>query len=102
MTIPRDPNQIDPRPVDPLIQDPPIIQDPIVDETTHSTAERNEMRRAESSWGMLPGLVGIVILVALGFMIFGGGNETSTPTQTRSTDVQTPATTPKTTPTQPQ
>jgi hypothetical protein len=96
MTIPRDPNQIDPRPADPL------IQDPIVDETTHSTAERNEMRRAEGGWGIVPGLVGIAIVIALGLMLFTGGNDTSTPTQTKSTDVQTPATTPKTTPTQPQ
>ena len=94
--LPRDPNDIDPRPADPL------AQEPLSGGETRSTAERNEMRRAESSWGMLPGLVGIVIVIALGWMIFSGGNDTSTPGRTTSTDVQTPATTPKTTPAQPQ
>ena len=95
MNLPRDPNEIDPRRTDPLIQEP-------IPPETHSTAERNEMRRAEGSWGLLPGVIGLVIVIALGLMIFSGGNETSTPDRTRSTDVQTPTTTPKTTPTQPQ
>jgi hypothetical protein len=94
--LPRDPNDIDPRPVDPL------AQEPLSGGETRSTAERNEMRRAESGWGMLPGLFGIVILIALGLMIFSGRDSATTPDRTRSTDVQTPATTPKTTPTQPQ
>jgi hypothetical protein len=94
--MPRDPNDIDPPRPDPL------AQEPLTGGETRSTAERNEMRRAESSWGLLPGIIGLVIVVALGLLIFSGGrNETTTPA-TRSTDVQTPATTPKTTPSQPQ
>ena len=95
MNLPRDPNEMDPRRADPLIQDP-LLAD------TSSTAERNEIRRAESTWGMLPGLLGLVIIIALGFMFFAGSDRTATPNRTTSTDVQTPATTPKTTPAQPQ
>jgi hypothetical protein len=50
----------------------------------------------------MPGLLGLVIIIALGFMFFAGGDRTATPNRTTSTDVQTPATTPKTTPAQPQ
>jgi hypothetical protein len=92
MNIPRDPNEID----------DPLAQEPLTGGETRSTAERNEMRRAESSWGLLPGLIGIAIVVALGLMIFSGGDDPVTPDRTTSTDVQTPATTPKTTPAQPQ
>jgi hypothetical protein len=95
MNLPRDPNEMDPRRADPLMQDPLAGE-------TNSTAERNEIRRAESTWGMVPGLLGLVIIIALGFMLFAGGNRSVTPNRTTSTDVQTPATTPKTTPTQPQ
>ena len=95
MNIPRDPNEMDPRRADPLMQDP-------LPGETNSTAERNAMRRAESTWGILPGIVGIVILLALGFMLFAGGDRTPAPSRTTATDTQTPATTPKTTPTQPQ
>jgi len=95
MNLPRDPNEMDPRRADPLMQDP-LLSD------TSSTGERNEIRRAESTWGMLPGLLGLVIIIALGFMFFAGGDRTATPNRTTSTDVQTPATTPKTTPAQPQ
>jgi hypothetical protein len=96
MNTPRDPNDIDPPRADPL------AQEPLTGGETRSTEERNEMRRAESSWGMVPGLIGIAIVIALGLMIFSGGDGTSTPDRTKSTDVQTPATTPKTTLTQPQ
>jgi len=95
MNLPRDPNEMDPRRADPLMQDP-LLAD------TNSTAERNEIRRAESTWGLMPGLFGLVIIIALGFMFFAGGDRTGTPARTTSTDVQTPATTPKTNPTQPQ
>jgi len=94
MNIPRDPNDMDPRPVDPR-------HDPLVGET-NSTAERNEMRRAESTWGLIPGIVGIAIVLAIGFMLFASGDRAPAPNRTTSTDTQTPATTPKTTPTQPQ
>jgi hypothetical protein len=51
---------------------------------------------------MIPGIVGIIIILALGFMFFARGDRTPTPSRTTATDTQTPATTPKTTPTQPQ
>ena len=95
MNIPRDPNEMDPRRADPLVQDPLVGE-------TNSTAERNEMRRAEGTWGMIPVIVGIAILLAFGFMLFAGGDQTPAPSRTTATDTQTPATTPKTTPTQPQ
>jgi hypothetical protein len=44
----------------------------------------------------------LVIIIALGVMLFVGGERTATPDRTTSTDVQTPASTPKTAPTQPQ
>jgi hypothetical protein len=88
MNIPRDSH--DPRRAGPLTGE------------TNSTAERNEMRRAESTWGLLPGLVGIAIVLALGFVLFAGGDRTSAPSRTTATDTQTPATTSKTTPSQPQ
>src|SRR4029079_13898998 len=93
MNIPRDnlpqaPSDIDPRPVDPL------GQEPLSGGETRSTAERNEMRRAESGWGMLPGLFGIVILVALGLMIFFGRDSGTTPDPTSTNDVPDPATHP--------
>jgi hypothetical protein len=47
MNLPRDPNEIEPRGVD------PTMQDPVVGET-NSTAERNEIRRAEDTWGLMP------------------------------------------------
>jgi hypothetical protein len=100
MTIPRDNMPRDPNDIDPPRPDP-LAQEPLAGGETRSTAERNEMRRAEGSWGLLPGIIGLAIVVALGFMLFSGGNEAPTPA-TKSTDVQTPATTPKTTPTQPQ
>jgi hypothetical protein len=50
----------------------------------------------------MPGLIGLVIIIALGAMLFAGGDRTAPPDRTTSTDVQTPASTPKTTPTQPQ
>jgi hypothetical protein len=93
MNLSRDPNEVDPRRADPLIEDPHAG-------ATNSTAERNEIRRAESRWGLLPGLVGLVIVIALGFMLFAGGDRTTPPSRTTSTDVESPAT--KTTPTQPQ
>jgi hypothetical protein len=95
MNLPRDPNEIEPRGVD------PTMQDAVVGET-NSTAERNEIRRAEDTWGLMPGLLGLVIIIALGVMLFAGGERTATPDRTTSTDVQTPASTPKTAPTQPQ
>ena len=93
MNMPRDPDEMDPRRADPLRQDPLLGE-------TSSTAERNEIRRAESSWGMLPGILGLALIIALGFMLFAGSDRTATPKRTTSTDVQTPATTPKTGPTQ--
>ena len=84
MNLSRDPNEIDPHRADPRM------------------AERNEIRRAESSWGLLPGIVGIAIVLALGLMLFAGGDRTPAPSRTTTTDTQTPATTPKTAPTQPQ
>jgi hypothetical protein len=91
MNYPRDPNEIEQRRAD--------MQDPLTGETSN-TAERNAIRRAESTWGILPGVVGLAIVLALGFMLFAGGDRTPAPS--RTTDTQTPATTPKTTPTQPQ
>lgn len=93
MNTPRDPNEMEPRRAD--------MQDAVTGET-NNTAERNEMRRAESTWGILPGIVGIAIVLALGFMLFAGGDRTSAPGRTTATDTQTPATKPKTAPTQPQ
>ena len=90
MTDPRDPANIPPLPDDPGLQ-------------TNSTAERNDIRRQESTWGMIPGILGLVLIVMLGVLLFSGdptpepGRATSTDTQT-----QTPATTPKTAPPQPQ
>jgi hypothetical protein len=95
MNLPRDPDEIEPRGVD------PTMQDPVVGET-NSTAERNEIRRAEDTWGLMPRASGLVIIIALGVMLFVGGERTATPDRTTSTDVQTPASTPRTTPTQPQ
>jgi hypothetical protein len=94
MNYPRDPNEMNPRPAGPMWQDRPVTGE------TNSTAERNEMRRAESRRGMIPGIVGIIIVLALGFTLFARGDRTPTPSRTTAT--QTPATTPKTTPTQPQ
>ena len=90
MNLPRDPNDIPPRPDDPGLQ-------------TTSTAERNEIRRQESTWGMIPGIIGLALVVMLGILLFSG-DRTTEPGRTTSTDsqTQTPATTPKTTPTQPQ
>jgi hypothetical protein len=94
MNLPRDPNEMDdPRRADPLLQDPL---------ETNRTAERNEIRRAENSLGMVPALSGLVLLVVLGAMVFVGSNRTSMSSQTTATDVQKPVTTPKTAPTQPQ
>jgi hypothetical protein len=95
MNLPRDPNEIEPRGAD------PIMQEPLAGET-NSAAERNEIRRSGDAWGLVPGLFGLVIIIALGVMIFAGGDRTATPDRTTSTDVQTPASTPKTAPTQPQ
>jgi hypothetical protein len=98
MNLPRDPNEIEPRGADPIMQEP---LEPLAGET-NSTAERNEIRRSADAWGLVPGLLGLVIIIALGVMIFAGGDRTATPDRTTSTDVQTPASTPKTAPTQPQ
>jgi hypothetical protein len=88
MTDPRHPNEILPRPDDPGLE-------------TNSTAERNEIRRQESTWGMIPGIIGIVLVIMLGILLFSG-DHTTQPGRTTSTDIQTPSTTPKTTPAQPQ
>ena len=88
MTYPRDPSEIPPRPDEPGLQ-------------TNSTAERNEIRRQESTWGMIPGIIGLVLVVMLGVLLFSG-DRTTQPGRTTSTDIQTPSTTPKTTPSQPQ
>jgi len=95
MNIPRDPNEMDPRRADPLMQDP-------LTRETNSTAERNEIRRQAKTWGLIPGIAGIVLLVALGFMLFAGGDRTPAPSRTTATDTRSPTTAPKTTPTQPQ
>jgi hypothetical protein len=91
MNLPRDPSEIEPSRSDPVVQDPAT-----------SITERNQIRRAEDTWGLMPGLIGLVIIIALGVMLFAGGDRTAPPDRTTSTDVQTPASTPKTTPTQPQ
>ncbi len=88
MTYPREPNDIPPRPDDPGLR-------------TDSTAERNEIRRQESAWGMIPGIIGIVLVLMLGILLFSG-DRTREPGRTTSTDIQTPSTTPKTAPAQPQ
>ena len=88
MTYPRDPSEIPPRSNDPGLE-------------TTSTAERNEIRRQESTWGMVPGIIGLVLVVMLGVLLFSGDRRTQ-PGRTTSTDIQTPSTTPKTTPSQPQ
>ena len=88
MTYPRDPNELPPQPDDPALE-------------TNSTAERNEIRRRESAWGMVPGIIGLVLVVMLGVLLFSGDRPTE-PSRTTSTDTQTPSTTPKTTPSQPQ
>jgi hypothetical protein len=90
MTYPREPNDIPPRPDD-------------VGLATNSTAERNEIRRQESAWGMVPGIIGLVLVVMLGILLFSG-DRPAQPGRTTSTDTQTqsPATTPKTAPSQPQ
>jgi hypothetical protein len=95
MNLPHDPSEIEPSRSDPVVQDPATGE-------INSTAERNQIRRAEDTWGLMPGLIGLVIIIALGAMLFAGGDRTAPPDRTTSTDVQTPASTPKTTPTQPQ
>jgi hypothetical protein len=88
MNYPRDPNELPPRPDDPGRE-------------TSTTAERNEIRRRESAWGMVPGIIGLALVIMLGVLLFAG-DRTTQPGRTTSTDIQTPSTTPKTTPSQPQ
>lgn len=88
MNYPRDPNEIPPRPDEAGLR-------------TESTAERNEIRRQESTWGMIPGIIGIVLVIMLGILLFSG-DRTTGPGRTTSTDIQNPSTTPKTAPAQPQ
>ena len=88
MTDPRAPDDIPPRPDDTGLR-------------TESTAERNEIRRQESAWGMVPGIIGLVLVIMLGVLLFSG-DRTRGPGRTTSTDIQNPSTTPKTTPAQPQ
>ena len=67
---------------------------------THNNDERNEIRREQSSWGLVPAIAGFVLLLLLGFLVFSG-DRTATPNRTTSTDTQTQTSTPKTTPTRP-
>ena len=50
---------------------------------------------------MIPGIIGLALVVILGVLLFSG-DRTTQPGRTTSTDIQTPSTTPKTTPSQPQ
>ena len=54
---------------------------------TNSTAERNEMRRQESTGRLLPGIVDFIVVLMLGFMLFSGD---PTPEPNRLTSTQTP------------
>ena len=49
---------------------------------TNNTAERNELRRSETTWAFVPGVLGLAILLVAAFLLFSGD---PTPTPDRAT-----------------
>jgi len=39
---------------------------------TPNMEERNELRRQARTWGLIPGIVGVVVAITLALLFFGG------------------------------